>query len=96
MQPGPGAPRAEGGRGQQAGGRRSVAAADDDGAGGVVRHVVADAAQEGALELAQSPRAAHDHARALVVGRLDDGLARLALALADLARHLGTLKHGLH
>lgn len=67
---------------------RLVPAANDDRHGGVVSHVVADAAQEGALDLAVTARAAHDHARALVVGCLDDGLPRLALALPDFPLYL--------
>lgn len=53
-----------------------------------MRHVVTDAAQERALEFAVSARATHDHARALIIGCLDDSLPWLAFSFANLPLHL--------
>lgn len=55
---------------------------------GIVHDVVTDAAQERPLQLAQPPRASHDHGGALFVGGLHDGLPWLALALTDLPFNL--------
>ena len=67
-----------------------MAPADDDGHGRVVGDVITDAAQKSAFDLAVTPGSAHDHASPLLIGCLDNGFPRLALAFSDLARDLWT------
>lgn len=67
-------------------------AADDDRALGAVKYVVADARRrEGALQLAESPRAEYDQAGLLLPGYRYDHLARLTALRPYLAWQLRSI-----